>query len=103
MNNPKMIYAYRHKETGHRQQRIFLLSEIKAGEDDAHLAILPDYELVSIDCELCVDFGIAAARLYGALDMQGEAYIPDLIAKKSLVDAIEDIKRCFEKWEATQK
>jgi hypothetical protein len=35
--------------------------------------------------------------------MQGEAYIPDLIAKKSLVDAIEDIKRCFEKWEATQK
>lgn len=51
--NFKITYTYQHKETGSRLQRTFTLSEIKAGEDDAHLAIIPGYELIGISCPLC--------------------------------------------------
>jgi hypothetical protein len=50
--NLKITYTYQHKETGDRLQRTFTLSEIKAGEDDAHLAIIPGYEIEKISTEL---------------------------------------------------
>ena len=49
--NLKITYTYQHKESGNRLQRTFSISEIKAGEDDAHLAIIPGYELVRIEDE----------------------------------------------------
>jgi hypothetical protein len=50
--NLKITYTYQHKESGNRLQRTFTLSEIKAGEDDAHLAIIPGYEIEKISTEL---------------------------------------------------
>lgn len=70
--NFKITYTYQHKETGSRLQRTFTLSEIKAGEDDAHLAIIPGYELIGISCPLCEKFAIGAAALSGGLKMRGE-------------------------------
>ena len=47
--NIKITYTYQNKETGNRLQRTFSISEIKAGEDDAHLAIIPGYELIGVE------------------------------------------------------
>lgn len=52
MIEPKIAYTYINAE-GNRLQRTFTLSEIKAGEDDAHLAIIPGYELERIECNKC--------------------------------------------------
>ena len=54
--NLKITYTYQHKESGNRLQRTFSISEIKAGEDDAHLAIIPGYELVRIEDEDFAEF-----------------------------------------------
>jgi len=48
MIEPKIAYTYINAE-GNRLQRTFTLSEIKAGEDDAHLAIIPGYELERVE------------------------------------------------------
>ena len=49
----KITYTYQNKETGNRLQRTFSISEIKAGEDDAHMAIIPGYELEKVECNKC--------------------------------------------------
>lgn len=52
MHEPKITYTYINAE-GKRLQRTFTISEIKAGEDDAHMAIIPGYELEKVECSKC--------------------------------------------------
>lgn len=42
-----VVYVYRNEE-GKILQRTFSIAEIKRGEDDAHLAIMPGYKLIDI-------------------------------------------------------
>jgi hypothetical protein len=59
----KITYTYQNKETGNRLQRTFSIAEIKAGEDDAHLALIPGYELIGAEgadfAELMTETAIA--------------------------------------------
>lgn len=97
----KITYTYQHKTTGDRQRRTFLLSEIKRGEDDAHLAIIPDYELIGVDCPLCEDFAIAAAAMKGGLDMRGDPAIPNanFFATRHIQMAVDLSAKALEIWE----
>lgn len=52
MQEPKITYTYINSE-GKRLQRTFRLSEIKAGEDDAHLEIIPGYAVEKVECNKC--------------------------------------------------
>jgi hypothetical protein len=52
MIEPKITYTYINAE-GKRLQRTFTLSEIKAGEDDAHLLIIPGYKIERVECNKC--------------------------------------------------
>lgn len=45
----KITYHYQHDETGHMTERTFSISEIKRGEDDAHLALIPRYSFVGME------------------------------------------------------
>lgn len=100
MNDLEITYTYGHKQTGARQQRTFRLSEIKRGEDDAHLALLPDYELIRVECPLCTDFAIGAAALKGGLDMRGEPGIPnaDFFATRQIQQGVDLLEKALEKW-----
>lgn len=100
MNDPKMTYTYRHKQTGDTQQRTFRLSEIKRGEDDAHLELLPDYELFTIECPLCSKFAIAAAAIRGGLNMRGQQGIPnaDFFATRQIQTGIDLSDKALEEW-----
>ena len=46
----KLVYFYRNKDDK-RLQRTFWLSEIKQGEDEAHLKLIPGYWLESIQTQ----------------------------------------------------
>jgi hypothetical protein len=98
--NLKITYTYQHKETGDRLQRTFTLSEIKAGEDDAHLVIIPGYEFISMSCPLCEKFAIGAAALSGGLKMRGEPGIPDVdfFAKRQIQQGVDMLTEALNKW-----
>ncbi len=101
MNNDlEITYTYQHKETGDRLQRTFKISEIKRGEDDAHLAIIPDYEFIGMSCSLCDDFAIGAAALSGGLKMRGEPGIPnvDFFAKRAIQQGVDMLTEALNKW-----
>lgn len=96
MNNLKLLYTYINKE-GNRLQRTFTIAEIKAGEDDAHLAIIPGYELTSIECPLCSDFAIGAAALRGGLNLRGEPFA-DALATKQIQCGVDKLQTALDKW-----
>ena len=43
-----IIFHYQHEDTGALTQRTFKISEIRAGEDVAHLAILRRYYFIGM-------------------------------------------------------
>jgi hypothetical protein len=96
MIEPKIAYTYINAE-GNRLQRTFSLSEIKAGEDDAHLAIIPGYELERIECPLCSDFAIGAAALRGGLNLRGEPFA-DALATKQIQCGVDKLQTTLDKW-----
>lgn len=98
--NLKITYTYQHKETGDRLRRTFSISEIKAGEDDAHLVIIPGYEFIGMSCPLCEKFAIGAAALSGGLKMRGEPGIPDVdfFAKRAIQQGVDMLAEALNKW-----
>lgn len=44
-----ITYYYQHEETGRMLERDFWVSEIKRGEDDAHLKLIPNYVFVGME------------------------------------------------------
>jgi hypothetical protein len=47
----RVIYHYENPKTGDKLQRTFAISEIKRGEDDAHLKLIPNFEFVGMAWE----------------------------------------------------